>query len=385
MMILQSIKKEFILVFSDLHSVAVLLLMPIIFMLIMTFAMSERQDDMIQNLQVELKTNSEIEQTLYAKYLAAFGYQLNPEIPKASASLVLKSNLKQQLFSNQNTPLIQIKFANATSPAIQALLKQHVQLAFARLKLHLYMLDSGEMDEDLSLHEQMALINQQTDTSQYIQVTDGNAKLPIVTYSVPSWLIFGVYFIVLPISLTLLNEVQNGTLIRLKTFPINLHHYFLVKLFAFFLFSLGQFLLLSLIGWRLIPLLIELPPVPYNQIWELFCSALIVSLAAVSFASIIASLVRSFEQAIVLGGGVNIIMAALSGFMVPLDIMPIALQQMAQFSPMYWSAQLVKGSMYGQFNHDHWMSIIYLAIFATISLIISALIFSRRVKELSWN
>jgi ABC-2 type transport system permease protein len=384
-MILQSIKKEFILVFSDLHSVAVLLLMPVIFMLIMTFAMSERQDDMIHNLAVEFKTNNEDEQVLFGRYLAGFGYQLNSEMPKASASLVLGSNLKQQLFSSQNIPLIQIEFDSATSPAIQALLNQHVQLAFARLKLHLYMLDTGEMDETLPLDKQMAQINQQTDTSQYIQVAKDNLELPVVTYSVPSWLVFGVYFIVLPISLTLLNEVQNGTLIRLKTFPVNLQHYFLVKLLAFYLFSIGQFLFLSLIGWRLIPLLVDLPAVPYKQLWELLCTVLVVSLAAVSFASIIAALVRSFEQAIVLGGGVNIIMAALSGFMVPLDIMPQSLQQIAQFSPMYWSAQLVKGTMYGQFNHEHWMSIIYLTVFAAISLTISALLFNRRIRELSWN
>jgi ABC-2 type transport system permease protein len=384
-MILQSIKKEFILVFSDLHSVAVLLLMPVIFMLIMTFAMSERQDDMIQNLAVEFKTNNEYEQILFGRYLTRFGYQLTPEISEASASLVLESNLKQQLFASQNIPLIQIEYGSSTSPAIQALINQHVQMSFARLKLHLFMLDTGEMDESLPLDKQMKQINQQTDTSQYIKVANDNLELPVISYSVPSWLIFGVYFIVLPISLTLLNEVQNGTLIRLKTFPLNLQHYFLVKLFAFYLFSIGQFLLLSLIGWRFIPLLIDLPPVPYNQLWELICTALVVSLAAVSFASIIASLVRSFEQAIVLGGGVNIIMAALSGFMVPLDIMPQSLQQIAQFSPMYWSAQLVKGTMYGQFNHDHWMSIIYLAVFATISLTISALLFNRRLRELSWN
>ena len=384
-MILQSIKKEFILVFTDLHSVAVLLLMPVIFMLIMTFAMSERQDDMIQNLAVEFKTNNEYEQILFGRYLTRFGYQLTPEISEASASLVLESNLKQQLFASQNIPLIQIEYGSSTSPAIQALINQHVQMSFARLKLHLFMLDTGEMDESLPLDKQMKQINQQTDTSQYIKVANDNLELPVISYSVPSWLIFGVYFIVLPISLTLLNEVQNGTLIRLKTFPLNLQHYFLVKLFAFYLFSIGQFLLLSLIGWRFIPLLIDLPPVPYNQLWELICTALVVSLAAVSFASIIASLVRSFEQAIVLGGGVNIIMAALSGFMVPLDIMPQSLQQIAQFSPMYWSAQLVKGTMYGQFNHDHWMSIIYLAVFATISLTISALLFNRRLRELSWN
>ncbi|MBL4574730.1 MAG: ABC transporter permease [Opitutaceae bacterium] len=384
-MILQSIKKEFILVFSDLHSVAVLLIMPVIFMLIMTFAMSERQDDMTQNIQIEFKTNSEFEQTLFAQYLAQFGYQIGPKIPKASANLVLQPNLKQQLFSGLNNALIQIEFESSTSPAIQALINQHVQLAFARLKLHLYMLDTEEISESLPLDKQMALINLQTDTSAYIKITSDHLQLPVVSYSVPSWLIFGVYFIVLPISLTLLNEVQNCTLIRLKTFPVNLQHYFLVKLLAFYLFSLGQFILLSLIGWRLIPLLVDLPPVPYNQICQLVCTALVVSLAAVSFASIIASLVRSFEQAIVLGGGVNIIMAALSGFMVPIDIMPSTLQQIAQFSPMFWSAQLVKGTMYGHFSHEHWISVIYLLVLATISPTISALLFSRRIRGLSWN
>ena len=113
-MILQSIKKEFILVFTDLHSVAVLLLMPVIFMLIMTFAMSERQDDMIQNLAVEFKTNNEYEQILFGRYLTRFGYQLTPEISEASASLVLESNLKQQLFASQNIPLIQIEYGSSS-------------------------------------------------------------------------------------------------------------------------------------------------------------------------------------------------------------------------------------------------------------------------------
>ncbi|WP_299082037.1 ABC transporter permease [uncultured Paraglaciecola sp.] len=384
-MIIQSIKKEFILVFSDLHSVAVLLFMPVIFMLIMTFAMSERQDQVIQNLDVELRTNNEFAQRLLGRYLSQFGYQLSADKPNASAKLTLSPDLNQGLFSGQNNTLVQITFAPSTSPAIQALLNQHLQMAFARVKLHLYMLDTGELQQDLPLDAQMLQINQQTDTAGYIKIAAENQELPVVSYSVPSWLVFGVYFIVLPISLTLINEVQSGTLIRLKTFPVNLQHYFLVKLLAFYLFSLGQFLVLSLIGWRLIPLLIDLPVIPYNQVAELLCTALVVSLAAVSFASIIAAVVQSFEQAIVLGGGVNIIMAALSGFMVPLDVMPKVLQQIAQFSPMYWSAQLVKGTMYGQFSHEHWKSVIFLCIFATISLLISALLFRRKTRKLSWN
>jgi ABC-2 type transport system permease protein len=278
-----------------------------------------------------------------------------------------------------------VSYAAKTSPVVQSLINQHLQMAFARLKLHLYMLDSGELDENLSLEQQMRQIEQQTDSSHYIASAKQQQHLPVISYSIPAWLIFGVYFIVMPISLTLLNEVKNGTLIRLKTFPLNLHHYFLVKLLAFYLFSLGQFLILSLIGWRVIPLLIELPPVPYTQIGTLLSTGFIISFAAVSFASIIATLVRSFEQAIVLGGGLNIIMAALSGFMVPLDIMPQALQKIAHFSPMYWSAELVKGAIYGQLNQDYWLSVTYQGLFAAFSLSLSGLLFRRRIRDLSWN
>ena len=384
-MILQSIKKELILVFSDLHSLAVLLLMPVAFMLIMTLAMSERQADAIQKTVIFIDNAvPETHQQLYLKYLGHFGYQLDADKNQASAHLQFTNNFATQLFSDAAKGLLTVDYSSQTSPAMKAIIHQHLQLAFARLKLHLYMLDTGELDESLSLQQQIKEIIRQSDTEGLITTTEQRVE-PIIAYSVPAWLIFGVYFIVLPISLTLLNEKQNGTLIRLKTFPVNMYWYFIIKLFAFYCISLGQFMILCLIGLRIVPKFVNLSPLPYQQLLELLPIGCFVCLTAVCFAAIIAALVNSFEQAIVLGGGINIIMAALSGFMVPLDIMPQSLQNIAYFSPMFWSAELVKVGMFSTGSGLDFRIIASLSLFAAVSLVISALLFTRKIRKVLWN
>ena len=68
----------------------------------------------------------------------------------------------------------------------------------------------------------MKEIEESTDVSSYFAVQVASEKLnSAILYSVPSWIVFGLYFIVLPISITVINEKQNGTLMRLKTFPIS--------------------------------------------------------------------------------------------------------------------------------------------------------------------
>ncbi|MDU0353037.1 ABC transporter permease [Paraglaciecola aquimarina] len=189
----------------------------------------------------------------------------------------------------------------------------------------------------------------------------------------------------LPISLTLINEAHSGTLIRLKTFPISMHRYFFSKLSAFYCISILQFLLLTLIGLRLVPLIVDSPPIDYEQILTLLPMGLFICLSAVCFAAIFAAMVNSFEQAIVVGGGINIILAALSGFMVPFDIMPEALQNIAQFSPMFWSAQLIKLNMVDTPFIESGTNIIKLCLFSVMCLAVSSLLFSRKIRELLWN
>ena len=61
-----------------------------------------------------------------------------------------------------------------------------------------------------------------------------------------------------------------------------------------------------------------------------------VSLAAVCWALCVASMVRTSEQATVIGGVGNILMGAVGGIMVPQFLMPPAMRALARVSPMAW-------------------------------------------------
>ncbi len=384
-MIIQSINKELQLVFSDLHSVAVLFIMPLVFMVIMTLALGEKQSDVIKKTQISIKTETlDDNQKRFLAYFSAYGYGLDVH-DSSSASISFKRSFEKGLFEQRQQAFIEVYFSGDLSPQLQNVIIQHLKMAFSKLKLNVYLLDGGEIEEDMSGDEQMAMVDAQTNTDGFINIAKESKTQDVTMHSIPSWLIFGIYFIVLPISTTLLNELKNGTLIRLKTFPINLSVYYINKLFAFYLISLGQFIVLSLIGLRLIPLLVDMPPVPYSHIASLLPSSLIICFAAVCFAGIIACLVNTYEQAIVLGGGINIIMAALSGFMVPLDIMPASLQAIATYSPMYWSADIVRNYMIGVEFASVISSLISIIIFSGGCAALALLLFGRKSRNLLWN
>ena len=61
------------------------------------------------------------------------------------------------------------------------------------------------------------------------------------------------------------------------------------------------------------------------------------SAAAVCLALLIASYSRNFEIAAALGGGVNVLLAAIAGVMVPRMLMPSNLQTVSEWSPMGWA------------------------------------------------
>jgi hypothetical protein len=63
------------------------------------------------------------------------------------------------------------------------------------------------------------------------------------------------------------------------------------------------------------------------------------SLCALGLALLIAVCSSTTEQATLLGGTGNIILAALGGIMIPKFIMPAAMQSIAQWSPMSWGLE----------------------------------------------
>lgn len=408
-MLIQSVKKEAIIIANDLHSLAVLILLPITFMVIMTLAMGEQQASLVKKIHLTLNCESSCEEApfvAFAAYLKSSGVHVDSlygqgseqvvafEKESTDATLLMQRGFSQNLLMRQGNSKLLLTFSGQTSPQTRVMITEIIKASLSKLKLHMYMQDIGDFDEDISLSEKVTIVNNSASVDYlYAQAnsqddTEKNSEqlnsAPTL-YSIPSWLIFGLYFIVLPISTTLIKEKENGTLLRIQTYPISNHYYFFNKALSYSVVSFVQWVLLSFVGLLCVPWLTEQAVLVINSPSLYMLAGLFIIFAAIGFAFLLASLVSTFEQAIVLGGGINILLAALSGFMVPIDIMPEALATIATFSPMYWSSELLKQGLAGATYSAAGTNILLLAAFGSCCFITALSIFSYKTKRLSWT
>jgi ABC-2 type transport system permease protein len=176
------------------------------------------------------------------------------------------------------------------------------------------------------------------------QVAAGEGEKAVLTpnavqQNVPAWALFGMFFIVVPLSGNLIRERQEGTLQRLLSIPVSSGSLLAGKLLAYVAVCLVQFALMLLVGKTLLPLfgtpVLELG----DQLPAVAFLALCAALAAAGYGLLIGTLVRSYEQASMFGAVSVVVAAALGGIMVPVYVMPKAMQALSILSPLGWGLE----------------------------------------------
>lgn len=170
-----------------------------------------------------------------------------------------------------------------------------------------------------------------------VEVVGGSGRPSSVQQSVPAWLIFGMFFVVMPISSLFIVERRDGTLARLVSQQVPFSLLLLGKVLPFFVVNLGQAALMLAAGRTLVPWLGgETLALPARG--DLLAAvAASTSLAAIGWGLLVAVCARTLEQATVIGGVGNILAAALGGIMVPRFVMPENMQRWTELSPMAWA------------------------------------------------
>ena len=163
------------------------------------------------------------------------------------------------------------------------------------------------------------------------------ATLPTsVQQNVPAWTLFGMFFIVIPLSGTLIRERQEGTLTRLMTMPVSNSSLLLGKVIAYLVICMIQFGLMLAVGRYILPQfgtpVLELGSAPVAMVVVALTSAL----AACGYGILIGTLARSYDQASTFGAVSIVIAAALGGVMVPVYVMPKMMQALSVVSPLGW-------------------------------------------------
>ncbi|MDD5762638.1 MAG: ABC transporter permease [bacterium] len=154
--------------------------------------------------------------------------------------------------------------------------------------------------------------------------------------NVPAWALFGMFFIVVPVSGALIRERQTGTFRRLMTMPISLAGLLAGKVVAYVLVCTAQFVLMVAIGSFALPLL-GTSGLILGPEWPIVgIVALSAALAATGYGIMVGVLARSYEQASVFGAVSVVIAAALGGVMIPVYVMPRSMQAVSVVSPLAW-------------------------------------------------
>jgi len=160
-----------------------------------------------------------------------------------------------------------------------------------------------------------------------------------VQQGAPSWIVLGMFLLVIPLSVTFIRERQLGTLQRLQSFGVSPWVVMTGKVIPYLVINQIQFVLILLEGMYVLPWFggdaLTLGHAPE----ALILVSLATSATAIGFAFLIAVIARTTEQAHVFAPASILILAAVGGVMVPKFVMPDFMQAFAVASPLSWALE----------------------------------------------
>jgi len=368
-----SIKKEVLLLKRDLGGLVILFVMPLVLIITITLIQDSTfktvNDSKIPILVVD-NDNGEVSKVIRknleecnsfeviskpneneAKELVFKGkYQLAIVIPK-------KLSTDLQLKVNQNVNKIVSEFGMTDStdvaldqkidtkevklyfdPAVQSTFKNAVKSSIDKMisqieTKSIYSAFQEQLGEDETAFQQESFI-----TFKEITPTKGDKEIiPNSTqHNVPAWTLFAIFFIVIPLSINIVKEKNQGTMIRLRTNPVSYFTVIAGKTITFLVICMVQFYLMVAVGVYLFPQ-INLPALQVEGILGLMSIvALFAGFAAIGFGILLGTIAKTQEQSAPFGATSVVILAAVGGVWVPVFAMPKIMQVIAGISPMNW-------------------------------------------------
>lgn len=158
-------------------------------------------------------------------------------------------------------------------------------------------------------------------------------------HNVPAWTLFAIFFIIVPLSINLVKEKNQGTFVRLRTAPVNYATVLGGKTIVYLGVCLIQFTLMLLVGIYLFPA-IGLPRLDVTgKLPMLYLVAFFSGLAAIGMGLLLGTIAKTQEQAAPFGSTLVVILAAIGGVWVPVFVMPKFMQLISRISPMNWGLE----------------------------------------------
>jgi ABC-2 type transport system permease protein len=182
---------------------------------------------------------------------------------------------------------------------------------------------------------------QYTEAVTFVEVYPSGMEHEIIPtstqHNVPSWAIFAMFFIVIPLTSSIIKEREDGSMMRLLTMPVSYFNIFMAKISVYTVVCFVQFILMVLAGVYLLPLFGIEALDPGHQYLLLSVLTIASSLAALGYGIMVGTIAKTHQQASAFGSVSVVILAALGGLWVPTYLMPPVMKHLATFSPLNWA------------------------------------------------
>lgn len=373
----QSIRKEVLLLSRDWGGLVILFVMPLVLVITVTliqdssfkavstkieiafvdkdggFISQSIIDNLAENESYVLVTEHEgvpFEETELEQLVFKGRYQLGLVIPD-SLSMALESKVNQnveKVISTFGFPLsseamednspqiddVKLYFDPATHISFKSGVKNAIDKIVTQIENRLIY---GAFQEQLS-DDGSAFLPEENYISfkEILPPSHRVGTIPnAVQHNVPAWSLFAIFFIVVPLSINLVKEKNQGTNLRILTSPTPYWILLGGKIITYLIICLLQFYVMLLIGKFVFPYF-GLIALEWVHLGLLTLVALVCGLAAIGFGVLLGTLARTQEQSAPFGATSVIIMAALGGVWVPVFAMPEIIQVISGISPMNW-------------------------------------------------
>lgn len=348
--LLFSSRKEVLLIVRDIPGMMILFLMPVILMTVVILAQEYtlRSQTGKSRLLIIDESRSAFAKAV-VKDLSASGFFVTDSVVFQGGSartravgMIGEGKYPLGLYIGPGDSAIEIICDPAVSGAYRANLvtplKYLVKATQTRQIMERMLASSaGEMKPliDKAVDEAMAAIPplQESFAGSGIQEIRPTAIQNIV----PGFILFAMFFVVIPLAASIIGEKNEGAFRRLMTLPVGFATILGSKVLVYFIVCLVQFLLMMMVGLWLFPALLGLPglEVGHNLTAILFAT-MASSLAAIGFGILVGSVSGTMAQASLFGSVMVVLLGVISGTFLPVYVLPGVIKAMSILSPMRW-------------------------------------------------
>ena len=326
------IKKEFLLVLRDKHALLALFVMPAIFIVIMSVAM--RDQFSTKNIEFRVFINDADKTEMTKAILKDVNADKNFVLleSKEDAEFAVRLPRRYEKDSRKKVKIyVQDSIKSDKIEAFKAMLTEHI------LRARFDVMAENVKEHSYKASKSLKELEISTDKLYKVKY-NGSKTIPNSTQqSVPAWIVFGMFFIIIPMSTIYINERKQNTLPRLNSMNVSIFAMTFSKSVPYLIINQIQVWIMIGVGVFLVPLFDNTPALAINgSFGAVVLISFALSIAAIGISTLIAVTASSSEQATTIGGIFNILLGAIGGVMVPKFIMPESMQTIAEYSPMGW-------------------------------------------------